>query len=71
MSKCKIETCRSEAKHKSAGLCHACYQAFRYWGRKSPTELFRRIDQVERMSTRFSIMAGTAKVARLKRKKKA
>lgn len=53
-----------------AGLCKACYNAFSYWGYKTPGQKVKRMQDLEKYHRRMEIMSGVASASRPGSKKK-
>ena len=64
---CSIPGCSSPAVHKHAKLCNACYHWMYYWSNKTPTDVMRRVQQLEFWEKRMKVLM-PANVRKLKAK---
>jgi len=58
LGKCKIYKCYNDIFHPTMGLCANCYQSMRLFGKKTPGQALKRIENLEKYSARAQIMSG-------------
>jgi hypothetical protein len=61
--KCKI--CSSKAE--VAGLCRPCYQSAYYWSKKTPGQMVKRMNDLERYERRMDYMLGNVRAHKKRR----
>lgn len=54
---CSFAGCTNPIKHPKSQLCGACYSWLYYWGKKTPTDVMRRIDAVHKAERRLEQIA--------------
>jgi hypothetical protein len=52
---CATKQCSNNAYYVNSLLCHACYQADRYWGLKSVTQRAKRKRQLSVFTSRLDV----------------
>lgn len=70
---CIVDGCFEERHYVSSGLCKACYAGMHYWKGRSPTDIVRRKQQLERLEARMAMMlpARVRTMARRRRRRSA
>ncbi len=53
---CSIPGCNREVKYKQSQLCGRCYHWMYYWQQKSPTDVMRRLNQLEFWEKRMKVL---------------
>ena len=53
------DSCGNKVHYKSAGLCVNCYQAIRYWLKKTPTKVLQRQRKLRLWQTRMESLSNT------------
>jgi DNA-directed RNA polymerase subunit RPC12/RpoP len=57
-----------EATHAEETLCHKCYHRVLYWTKKTPTQMMRRVKNLELYSKTMDAMLGNVKSITRKKK---
>ena len=64
---CTVDGCFDERTYVHSGLCNACYSGMLYWRDRTPTDIVKRQQQINRLRNRMDLMQPHVKVIRRKR----